>query len=191
MCSPRRSAETNSSGWRNSGQAKARFSGRVNPTGSLPLAVVGQRQLVAGIARLARFLLFVCLLASGFGTGEPAQAEINPPLGPYVNLVPADFEGASIFSTNEPLVLTDYFYWYDIGSNMHIIDGDVTDALTDHPATMAGFSYKSNAWHKSQLADMMSAGIDFLAAVFWGAPSERDPATSGNYWSFSGLTPLV
>src|SRR5262249_14927444 len=117
--------------------------------------------------------------------------QINPPLGPYINLTPADFVDSSTFSSNDLIVATDYFYWYDVYSQAHIIDGDGSDALTDHPATMVDFSYKSKAWHHLQLTNMVDAGIDVLLPVSWGTPSERDPIHSGNYWSFSGLAPLV
>jgi hypothetical protein len=122
---------------------------------------------------------------------EAIAQEINPPLGPYVHLTDADFAGSSTFSTNTPLVTTSYFYWYDSYSNAHLVDGDGTDALTDHPPTLTDFSYKSKSWHVTQLTDMMSAGIDILLPVYWGAPSERNPTTSANYWSYAGLGPLV
>ncbi len=118
-------------------------------------------------------------------------AQINPPLGPYVNPTPADFAQSTSFSTNDLLVATDYFYWYDIYSQAHIRNPDGSDALTDHPASMVDFSYTSSAWHRAQLTNMTDAGIDLLLAVSWGAPSERDPLASANYWSFSGLGPLV
>jgi hypothetical protein len=122
---------------------------------------------------------------------EAIAQEINPPLGPYVHLTAGDFAGSATFSTNTPLVTTSYFYWYDSYSNAHLVDGDGTDALTDHPPTLMDFSYKSKSWHVTQLTDMMSAGIDILLPVYWGAPSERNPTTSANYWSYAGLGPLV
>ena len=30
--------------------------------------------------------------------------------------------------------MTHYFYWYDVASQTHILDGDGSDALTTHPA---------------------------------------------------------
>lgn len=124
---------------------------------------------------------------------SPAAAvpQIKPPLGPHINLTEADFAGSSSFSTNDPVVVTSYFYWYDNASKAHIVDGDGSDALTDHPPTLSGFSYKSTAWHKSQLADMIDAGVDVLLPVYWGAPSERNATASSHYWSFAGLGPLV
>jgi hypothetical protein len=141
-------------------------------------------------ACLRSLLTLLLALAPGLGHAQ-SPTPINPPLGPYVNLTPADFTNSTSFGTNDPVVLTDYFYWYDVYSKAHIIDGDGTDALTDHPATLADFSYKSKAWHRLQLTNMMDAGIDVLLAVSWGTPSERNPVSSANYWSFTGIGPLV
>lgn len=89
------------------------------------------------------------------------------------------------------MVGTYYFYWYDAPSKTHVVNGGVgTDALTDHPPALEGFSWKSVAWHRKQLLDMEAAGIDVALMVFWGAPSEHAPA-SNFYWSYDGLDPLV
>lgn len=120
-------------------------------------------------------------------------AQTNPPIGAYTHPNAAELARATRFGTNDPVVLTSYFYWYDIFSNAHIIDADGTDALTDHPPTLTGFSYKSSAWHQRQLEDMMAAGIDVLLPVYWGEPSQRVPGkpVADQPWSFSGLPPLV
>ena len=96
----------------------------------------------------------------GWAVHAAGSSGINPPLGPYVDLKPADFAGTSSFTTNDRVVLTPYFYWYDAYSQAHLINGDGSDALTDHPPTLTGFSYLSRAWHKTQLTDMIDAGID-------------------------------
>jgi hypothetical protein len=90
-------------------------------------------------------------------------------------------------------VVTPYFYWYDVYSQAHILNSDASDALTDHPATLTGFSYLSSAWHKSQLRDMVDAGIDVLLPVYWGEPSQRLPGKpiGSQPWSFAGMPPLV
>jgi len=119
-----------------------------------------------------------------------AQREIPPPIGPYVNLKPADFAQAKSFRSSDRVVMTYYFYWYDIYSKAHIVNGDGSDALTTHPATLEDFSYKSARWHKTQLSDMMAAGIDVALPVYWGAPSEHDP-NAHLHWSFAGLKPMV
>jgi hypothetical protein len=114
-------------------------------------------------------------------------------LGPYINLKPADFAESSTFTSSDRVVSTPYFYWYDIYSLAHIIDGDNSDALTDHPPTLVDFSYKSKAWHKTQLLDLSAAGIDVLLPVYWGEPSQRIPnqPVSAQPWSYAGLPPLV
>jgi hypothetical protein len=113
--------------------------------------------------------------------------EILPkkPPGEFFSLQQADHKQADSFKQDQPIVGTTYFYWYDIDSKSHIIDGDGTDALTTHPADMETISFKRPTWHKQQLIDMMDAGIDFLMPVYWGVPGKYDG------WSFSGLSPLV
>jgi len=122
--------------------------------------------------------------------GAPAGRGIPPAFGPYVNLKLADFAEAKSFRSSDRLVGTYYFYWYDAPSKSHIIDGDGTDALTTHPPTLEGMSWKSVAWHRRQLEDMMAAGIDVILPVFWGAPSEQG-AKAHLHWSYEGLPPLV
>jgi len=136
----------------------------------------------------ARVLLLLSLHAC-----SAIAAGINPPIGPYVNPTADELARAKSFSTNDPVVLTSYFYWYDIYSNAHIVDSDGTDALTDHPPTLTGFSYTSSQWHQTQLQDMIAAGIDVLLPVYWGEPSQRiaGKAILQQPWSFSGLPPLV
>lgn len=117
--------------------------------------------------------------------------EIPAAFGPYLNPSPADFAGSKSFKSGQRIVGAYYFYWYDAASGTHVINrGYGTDALTDHPPTLDGFSWKSVAWHKKQLMDMETAGIDVALMVFWGAPSEHQPG-SEFYWSYDGLKPLV
>ncbi len=107
------------------------------------------------------------------------------PPGQYFPLKAERHEGTSSFEAGQPVVGTTYFYWYDIPSKAHIINGDGTDALTTHPADMNDISYLSVSWHRQQMADMIAAGIDFLMPVFWGVPGDYDG------WSFAGLGPMV
>lgn len=117
-------------------------------------------------------------------------ASYNPPPGPYIDPNPEAFQSSRHFLESEPKVFTPYFYWYDVWSGAHIKNPDGTDALTTHPPTLTGFSYKSEAWHKVQLEDMVEAGIDICLPVYWGAPSEL--AERGNeHWSYAGLRKLV
>jgi len=137
----------------------------------------------------------VCLISALALTGFPtisvaAPREIPPAYGPCVNLSAKDFAGSKSFGQKDRIVGTYYFYWYDSNSKSHIINGDGTDALTDHPKTLEDFSYTSVRWHKKELSDMMAAGLDVVLPVFWGAPSEQNEKTH-LHWSYAGLTPLV
>jgi len=107
-------------------------------------------------------------LCAGLTSSGAMAAEINPPIGPHVNLEPDDFAQAVSFTAQDRVVLTSYFYWYDVYSGAHIRNGDGSDALTDHPPTLTGFSYKSTSWHRQQLLYMMAAGVDVLLPVYWG-----------------------
>lgn len=122
-----------------------------------------------------------------------AAEAINPPLGPHLNPSPAELARATRFGTNDPVVLTSYFYWYDVFTGAHIRNPDGSDALTDHPPTLEGFSYKLASWHREQLVDMMAAGIDVLLPVYWGEPSQRIPGKPAleQPWSYAGLVRLV
>jgi len=122
----------------------------------------------------------ICSLAFSADGGLPAK-----PPGRFFPLQEKDHANADSFKWGQPIVGTTYFYWYDIDTNSHIVNHDGTDALTTHPADMNGISYKRASWHKTQLADMVAAGVDFLLPVFWGVPGEYDG------WSFVGLPPLV
>lgn len=118
------------------------------------------------------------------GADLPADFALPPPPGKYVAAGP-ETATAPTFRAKSPLVATSYFYWYDAESKAHVLNGDGTDALTDHPPTLTGFSYKSVDWHAQQLADMMAAGIDVLLPVYWGTPLSKQ------HWSDEGLPPLV
>src|SRR5271166_37339 len=75
--------------------------------------------------------------------------EIPPAFGPYLHPTESDFGSNRTFHSGERMVGTYYFYWYDAPSKAHVINpGLNTDALTDHPPTLEGFSWKSVAWHK-------------------------------------------
>jgi hypothetical protein len=141
---------------------------------------------------LGRF--FLLLATTSFLLSVPGAATpINPPLGPHVPPGPDEFAAATSFTAQDRVVLTSYFYWYDVYSGAHLTNADGSDALTDHPPTLTGFSYKSAAWHRQQLLDMIDAGIDVLLPVYWGEPSQRLPGVpvAGQPWSFAGLPPLV
>jgi hypothetical protein len=125
-------------------------------------------------------ILWLCCSVAATDDALPEK-----PPGEFFPLKNADHKHADSFKQGQPIVGTTYFYWYDIDTGSHIIDGDGTDALTTHPADMATISYKHAGWHKQQIVDMMDAGIDFLMPVYWGVPGKYDG------WSFAGLPPLV
>jgi len=130
-------------------------------------------------------------LLAGLGMAAAGEHDIPPAFGSHLHPSPADFAGAKSFHSGDRIVGTYYFYWYDAPSKTHVINfPQGTDALTDHPPTLEGFSWKSVAWHKKQWRDMEEAGIDFALPVFWGAPSDRQPGAR-LYWSFEGLQPMV
>ena len=135
------------------------------------------------VLRDRHWVVWVALLCST-ALGADDELPKKPP-GKYFGLSPQAHKDAETFKAGQPIVGTSYFYWYEIDSKTHIIDGDGTDALTTHPADMNNISYKRASWHKQQLSDMIEAGIDFLMPVFWGVPARYDG------WSFAGLRPLV
>ena len=130
------------------------------------------------------------VVLAGATPGLRSQPAIPPAFGTHTNLTPQDFVDAKSYSSKDRIVGTYYFYWYNVQTKEHIINGDGTDALTDHPATMQDFSYASVRWHEEQLRDMMAAGIDVALPVFWGAPSEQS-TSSRLHWSYVGLVKLV
>jgi hypothetical protein len=139
---------------------------------------------------LNAFAVLAVWLAAGLASAAPAQRDIPPAFGPHVALKPVAFAEAKSFRGTDRIVGTYYFYWYDATSKAHVVDGDGTDALTTHPPTLEGLSWKSVAWHRRQLEDMMATGIDVVLPVFWGAPSEQSP-NAHLHWSYEGLPPLV
>ena len=137
---------------------------------------------------LPALLPFLCLvLSSAFGQ---TTREIPPAFGPHVGLTEKDFAGTQSFTPKDRIVGTYYFYWYCAQTKEHIVNGDGSDALTDHPATMDDFSYRSVRWHQQELRDMMAAGIDVALPVFWGAPSDHG-TNAILHWSYAGLKKLV
>ncbi len=129
---------------------------------------------------ITSWFLLMCLWGDAVPTTAPA------PPGPHCRAAPELHRQAASFKTGSPLIGTTYFYWYDAPSGEHTIDGDGSDALTDHPAPeMPTLSYKSRDWHEAQLRDVIRAGIDFIMPVYWGFPG------AGECWSNVGLPPLV
>ncbi len=154
------------------------------------------RPIAAVLVSTRSVFRWLAWLLAGLSTvGLPADPVglIHPPLGPNVGLTAADFAGSHSFTGQDRLVLTPYFYWYDIFDGAHITDADGSDALTDHPPTLTGFSYRSKSWHRGELKDMAAAGIDVVLPVHWGEPSQRlaGKPVDQQPWSYAGLGPLV
>lgn len=124
---------------------------------------------------------FICLVPVLRAEDMPDDYIVPPAPGPFVS----QEAGSESFAERQPLVLTTYFYWYDEPTKAHIVDGDGTDALTDHPVSLRGVSYRNPDWHRGELENMMAAGIDVAMPVYWGTPGAPDS------WSDVGLPPLV
>ncbi len=109
--------------------------------------------------------------------------DIDPP-GPYVEGSEVPASEQETFSSEDKLLVTYYFYWYDISTNAHITYAGGADALTDHPVNMENFSYKNVSWHRQELLDMIDAGIDIVIPVYWGD-------TRNLSWAVQGIEKLV
>lgn len=116
----------------------------------------------------------------------PDDFRLPPPPGKYVEHRPEQVAATFAFSVDDPVIATTYFYWYDRATNAHIVDHDGTDALTDHPPTLEGFSYKNVDWHAGEFSDMIDAGIDIAMPVYWGTPLKSEFTFSNE-----GLPPMI
>jgi hypothetical protein len=127
-----------------------------------------------------------CSVVSSIAAADlPADFALPDPPGAYVGPPKPESSTVGDFRAGTPLVATTYFYWYDVETKAHIVNHDGTDALTDHPATLEGFSYKNVGWHATELIDMIEAGIDVALPVYWGSPA------GGHGFSDAGLPPLI
>lgn len=129
-------------------------------------------------------LLHIVLFAA-LGADLPADFKLSPPPGSFVSKTQPDRSASGRFAAGTPLIATSYFYWYDEATKAHLIDGDGSDALTEHPPTLKGLSYNNVAWHRQQLSDMTAANIDVVLPVYWGGPHTSET------WSDLGLPKLV
>ncbi len=93
------------------------------------------------------------------------------------------------FQTGDPVIATSYFYWYDIESKFHFLNPGGTDALTTHPITSEGMSWKNPRWHEKQFRQMTAAGIDVAIPVYWGSPTVRQ--ARGFAYSNEGVPPMI
>jgi hypothetical protein len=126
-------------------------------------------------------------MTSAIAATEPFVAP-DPP-GPWIHLRPDDLRSAAVWHDDAPILGTYFFYWYDVDTKEHWLNGDGSDALVDHPTRPDGFSYRNPDWWERELRDVMDAGVDFIAPVYWGVPGQYE---SGPFeWSFAGLRALV
>ena len=93
------------------------------------------------------------------------------------------------FVSGDPVIATSYFYWYDIDSKAHILNSDGSDALTDHPVSIDGMSWKNSNWHEQQFRQMTEAGIDVAIPVYWGSPTARQP--NAFHFSDDGVPSMI
>lgn len=84
-------------------------------------------------------------------------------------------DGSAAFRSEDRLVMTYLYYWYDQLS----LD---EPSLALHPPAGQPFDWSDPRWHSRQLADMAEADVDVALAVYWG---------NGPTWSTHGLDALV
>ncbi len=128
---------------------------------------------------LSIFILVGCLLTPVFVFSQPFRPSWSP----------SALDEVESFSSEQKLVGTHYFYWYDYPHQHFFDDGAQTDdALEDHFVEPEAVSFNSSDWHKKQLADCTKANIDFIMPVYWGAPGNY--FQPGIIFSVQGLGPL-
>jgi len=93
------------------------------------------------------------------------------------------------YQTGTPTIATSYFYWYDIDSKEHFLNHDNSDAMTTHPATTEGMSWKNPHWHEKQFRQMTEVGIDVALPVYWGTPVAQQPHAFR--FSDEGVPPMI
>jgi Tol biopolymer transport system component len=122
------------------------------------------------------------------------------PPGPYVTSDPSAFAGAENFTSQDKVVATYYFYWYD---STGAIDAETCEELEalrkkhlypliDHEIDESPgvFTWKNVAWHKRHMQDMSAARIDIVLPVYWGVPCQVGDVYETT-WSIEGLRKLV
>ncbi len=153
--------------------------------------------------------VWVLLSLAFVAVGEVPAQTIYPPAGPYISPNISDFSGSS-FLTTDPVVATYFFYWYSVLSNEHIVNGNNSDALTDHPigssatpisyppnpayqtrprASYPGppsapnFAYQDLNWHAQEVHNIVAYNIDLMLPDYWGQPGVSN-------WTRQGLQAL-
>ncbi len=135
------------------------------------------------------FVISLMLFVSGIRAADvPENFQPAPAPGTYFAPKPGEIS-LKPFQTGDPIIATSYFYWYDIDSKAHFLNSDGSDALTDHPVTTEGMSWKNPKWHETQFRQMTEAGIDVAIPVYWGSPTPRQPG--GFHFSDEGVPHMV
>jgi len=119
--------------------------------------------------------------------------------GPYIkdNL---PIEEAESFSSQDKILFTYYFYWYEQSTGYHTYIAPVSfyasqgnDLLVDHPVTWPSmenpeFSFRNVEWHKKQIKDMIDAGVDVFLPIYWGTSLKDGHET---WWSNAGMRKII
>ena len=122
-----------------------------------------------------RVFFIMWLSATGLWAADLPN-DFQPAVAPGKFFAPKPGETSRhAFQTGTPIVATSYFYWYDIESKSHFLNSDGSDALTTHPVSTEGMSWKNPRWHEKQFRQMNEAGIDVALPVYWGTPTASQP----------------
>ncbi len=133
--------------------------------------------------------LFFLLFSRGiFAADLPSDFQPAPAPGSFFAPKPGE-KSLVPYRSGDPVIATSYFYWYDIDSKSHFLNPDGSDALTTHPVSTEGMSWKNPKWHEKQFRQMTEAGIDVAIPVYWGSPTGKQP--TGFAFSNEGVPPMV
>jgi hypothetical protein len=132
-----------------------------------------RRTRLAFAGLLVALLAAACGSSSGFPVAEPTTT-VGPPSPAVVQrLLPHGVE--------PPLLLTYFFYWYDVQTQSHLRP---QDGLPVHLPPIPPATWRSDTWFATQLRDMTAAGINVALPVYWGDRPDEP-------WSAGGLPHLV
>ncbi|MBD3185949.1 hypothetical protein GF325_03885 [Candidatus Bathyarchaeota archaeon] len=92
-------------------------------------------------------------------------------------------------TTDDRLVFTYYFYWYDWNTSFHFSSVECADWNAYHPVNPEEVSYLNADWHYRELKDMIMAGVDVVLPVYDGNPMLRGHPSEE--WAWQGLPPLI
>jgi Tol biopolymer transport system component len=143
-------------------------------------------------------------VAEDEGTGQESNmvdiVRSSEPPGPYVTSDSSAFAGTESFTSQDKVVATYYFYWYDSTGAIEAETCEELEALRkkhlypliDHEIDESPgvFTWKNVAWHKRHMQDMSAARIDIVLPVYWGVPCQVGDVYETT-WSIEGLRKLV